>query len=98
MGRAKVGLNNIHSPQVLQLLRIQANPWIKEQLATLTDALFPTVLKSKHLVCTEEKKKKVFFQKSSVISNGFSCSTTGIDLSMHNAVSIFGKAQMEPTE
>lgn len=43
---------------MLQLLRIQANPWIKEQLATLTDALFPTVLKSKHLICPEEKKKK----------------------------------------
>jgi len=99
MGRAKVGLNDIQSPQVLQLLRMQANPWIKEQLAARTDAWFPTVLKSKHLICPEEKEKRsLFFQKQSRISNGFSCSTTGIDLSVHNATSIFGKAQMEPIE
>lgn len=37
MGRAKVGLNDIQSPQVLQLPRIQINTWIKKQTLILTD-------------------------------------------------------------
>lgn len=51
------------------------------------DAWFPTVLKSKCSICTG----RMYFSKRSMISNGFSCSTSVVDISMHSATFIFGK-------